>query len=138
MKFMCYKCKQSLAKNPSRALAAWSKFMIRAREEQAGKQYNEAVITYGNAMDVAQITFENAPISESEVDRYIRTVVEFVYAVRQCDGSYDLTLLVNRVQKILERGLYPANVKLLLKPVQDVASAPLCQVDRWMAKIRFH
>lgn len=128
---MCAKHRKKLIEAPESAIVIWYRLMSLARHQAKTQEWQKSVISYGNALDTAQIIFENDPASH-EVSRYIRTASELAYTIRQCNYPCDLQVVVAVVKNNLERSLYPANIQLLLRPLTDIAYSPISEVNRWM------
>ncbi len=131
MNFMCCRHRLELSENPEKAIAVWSRLLMQAKLKFAKGNFREAAIACGNALDCAEITFEDNPVS-GEVNRYLRTAVELIYIIRRGNDILNTEMLLNHVEETLQENLYPADVKLLTKPLQDVTYLPLDRVSNWM------
>jgi hypothetical protein len=134
MNFMCKKHRDKLSEDPKSATELWCRLMYLARRQAKTNERRKSVISYGNALDAAQIIFQSDPTSP-EVNRYIGTASELVYIIRQCDYPCDIQGLVVTVTSNLKKSLYPANVQLLLRPLTEIAYSPLSEVDQWMQAV---
>ena len=132
MNFMCPKHRAHLSKDPKEALIVWHRLINLARYQADHYHWQQSIMFYGNALEAAEIAFAKAPASLA-VNRYMRTASELIYVMRLCDYGCSLELLVNTVKDKLEKNLYPANIQLLLRPLNDVAYSPLAEVHRWMS-----
>ena len=131
MNFMCKKHFEKLSEDPKAATALWSSLMFVARHQAKTQKWQKSIISYGNALDAAQVVFENDPTSP-EVNRYIRTASELTFTIRQCDYPIDIQRVVAVVTNNLKKSLYPANVQLLLRPLNEIAYSPLSEVTQWV------
>lgn len=132
--YMCSKHRSELERDPKLALQAWFRMINTARYFTNNHHWVNAIKLYGNALDCAEIIFLEKPDSDA-VNRFIRTAVEFLYVLRVTGQTQDIKILVNSITHKLEKGLYPANVQLLMRPVHDTVSAPLKDVGRWVAAL---
>lgn len=128
---MCQQHKNQIAQHPESAVSAWLELMARARSLMDMREWQLSIIAYGNALGVAEVIFANNPNS-FEVNRYIRTAVEFIYILRASQHSANINELVESMSDCLQKQLYPAHIELLLRPIKDIAYQPLPQMDRWM------
>lgn len=126
MNFMCKKHFSEISKDPERAALVWLRCIKSARNEAARRNWHQAVIYFGNALDAAQITFAHNPTSD-EIKRYIKTASELTYTSRVCSYSIDLERLVEAVKDKIATCLYPANIDLLIKPLTDIAYSPFSE-----------
>lgn len=132
MHFICKKHRYALENNLEYAVITWSKLFRIARKQADNMEWHKAATSYGNALDVAEIIFSSSPQSTA-VNRYIRTAVEFVYALRQDpEINYNILSISDFIKKNLEKNLYPANVDLLIKPLMDTVNAPIKNVHQWI------
>jgi len=134
MNFMCEKHRDKLSGNPKAATALWYRLMFLARHQAKTQEWQKSIISYGNALDAAQVIFESDPTSP-EVSRYIRTASELAYTMRKCNYPFDIKRVVAEVTDNLKKNLYPANVQLLLSPLTDIAYSPLQEVHQWMKAV---
>ncbi len=134
MNFMCKKHREELSKDPKDASGLSNKLMYLARHQAKAKEWQKSIISYGNALDAAQVIFESDPTS-SEVNRYIGTASELVYIIRQCDYPCDVQNIVAVVKNNLKNSLHPANVQLLLRPLTQISYSPLSEVSQWMKAV---
>ena len=128
---MCKKHREQLSDDPKAATALWSSLMFVARHQANTKAWGKSIISYGNALDAAQVVFERDPRSP-EVSRYIRTASELAFTIRQCNHPIDIQRIVAVVTDNLEKSLYPASVQLLLHPLTEIAYCPLSEVNQWV------
>lgn len=128
---MCEKHREKLSEDPKNAVMMWSKLINLARHQAAHGQWHKCINSYGNAFDAAEIIFES-DVPSTAVNRYIRTACEFAYAIRQCNYPCDLSLFAALIKRKLEKNLYPASILFLIRPLKDIISAPMDEVDRWM------
>jgi hypothetical protein len=131
MKFICKKHREQLSEDPKATTVLWSSLMFLARHQAKAQEWHKSVISYGNALDAAQVVFESDPTSP-EVNRYIRTASELTYTIRQCDYPCDVKLVVAMVTSNLKKSFYPANVQLLLRPLNEIAYSPLSELKQWV------
>jgi hypothetical protein len=131
MRFMCQKHKNQLADHPESAIIAWFQLMAAARSHTDMREWQSSINAYGNALDVAEVIFASDP-SSLEVNRYIRTAIEFIYTIRSSHYPADIDDLVESITGCLQKQLYPAHIELLLRPINDIAFKPLPQIERWM------
>ena len=131
---MCEKYRNQLSEDPKAATFLWGRLMLLARHQAGTQEWQNSVVSYGNALDAAQVIFEDDPTSP-EVTRYIGTASELVYTIRQCDYPCDIQIVVAVVKNNLKNSLHPANVQLLLRPLTDIAYSPLSEVKQWMKAV---
>lgn len=129
--FMCKKHRTQLEESPQTAAVIWMRLVNLARQQASGCQWQNAIKSYGNALEAAEIIFADTPESDA-INRYIKTGAEFIYVLRQYDPRYSTKSVMQSIKKSLENGLYPADVSLLIKPLRDVSYAPIEQVQQWM------
>ena len=131
MQFMCKKHRSELEEDPKSGVVIWLRLINLARYQTSCFQWDNAIKSYGNALEAAEVIFMDDPTSTA-VNRYLRTAIEFIYTIRQCDHRCDMQFVTATIKNKLQAGLHPANVDLLLKPVTDIADAPMREVRRWM------
>jgi hypothetical protein len=127
IRFLCPKHRQELLDNPAYAQAIWVRLLSSARHKLDQGNWDNAALVYGNAFETAEILFEQSDCFY-EVNRYLQSAIEFAYALRHCSYAADLGLLVAIVKQQLGDKLYPAQIKLLLKPLTDMAFSPLSEI----------
>lgn len=131
MHFVCQKHKNELADNPRAAINSWLQLMATARYNKNIRQWKLSINAYGNALDVAEVLFASDP-SSLEVNRYIRTAIEFIYILRSSEHPAKIKEVVEFIAGCLQKQLYPAHIELLLRPINDIAYKPLPLIDKWM------
>lgn len=129
--FLCGKHKQNLEKNPEQAVIIWKRLILTARKKSIAAQWQEAIVLYGNALEVASIIFTCNP-NKYEVNRFIRTSIELIYALRRCEYFCDYSLLITTLQKTLQETLPKSYSDGLLQPMIDIAFSSMNDVTRWM------
>jgi hypothetical protein len=129
--FLCNKYKERLTNDPEQALTAWIKLINSGRQKAMKQDWQEAVILYGYAFEVAQLIFLGSP-EKTETKRYIRTAVEFMFSLRHSDYPADYNLLIMAIRGCLETTLSPDGAKKSVEPLMDIAFSPICEVSRWM------
>ena len=125
------KYRAKLSSNPEAAIVIWRRLIDLARQQQARDQWQKAIVCYGHALDTARFMFADNPDADS-LNRYIRSACELAYRIRQCDPLCDLQLIIAGVNNTVEKYLYPVSTQLLLRPLLDIAFAPLVEVHCWM------
>lgn len=134
IQFMHKNHRGQLEENPCSAIIIWTRLIHLARHQASEFQWHLAIKSYGNALETAEIILSDVPAPDA-VNRYVRTAMELIYTLRQCNDDYDAKGIVTVIKKKVGNILYPAKVDLLIKPLTDVASAPLSDVDGWMKKL---
>ncbi len=125
--FLCPKHRQQLLGNPYYAQVIWMRLLSNARHKINQGDWNSAALVYGSAFETAEILFKQSGCFY-EVNRYLQSAIEFAYALRHCSYDADLGLLIAMVKLHLGDKLYPAQIKLLLKPLTDMAFSPLSEI----------
>jgi hypothetical protein len=132
IKFICKKHQRQLEEKPELAFSAWIKLISLARQQLHDQKWEKAVLSYGNAHDIAAIILNHKAQAEA-INGYIRTAIEFIYALRQDQNTHhDINDITRHIKKNLTEKLYPANIELLFKPVSDMAHTPLHHIHQWI------
>ncbi|MFT6390035.1 MAG: hypothetical protein ACJAUP_003435 [Cellvibrionaceae bacterium] len=127
IRFLCPKHRQKLLDNPEYAQTILVRLLSNARHKLDQGSWDNAALVYGSAFETAEILFEQSDCFY-EVNRYLQSAIEFAYALRHCSYEADLGMLVALIEEKLNEKLYPAQIKLLLKPLRDMAFSPLSEI----------
>ena len=133
MGFLCTNHRQHIKENPQRAHQSWNKTLFAARQLVKESRWNQAVIFYGNALEISEIMLTQESCIKSQ-ECYLRTAVELMHALRNSEHEYDSLALFQMVLNRLEKERENFNCHEQLRPLKDVAFEPLSDVNRWMVQ----
>jgi hypothetical protein len=133
MGFLCTTHRENIKQNPQRAHNSWNKTLSAARQLVKENRWDQAVIFYGNALEISEIMLTQESCSMTQ-ERYLRTAVELMHALRNSHHEYDSNALFQMVLNRLEKEEDNFNCQAQLRPLKDVAFEPLTDVNRWMTQ----
>ncbi len=131
MGFLCANHREYITNDPHRAQVSWNKTLYTARKLVNETRWDEAVIYYGNALEISDIMMSQELTSASQ-ERYLRTAVELMHALRNSHHQYNALAFFQMILDRLEQDIEQFNSQKQLKPLKDVAFEPLPEVNRWM------
>lgn len=113
-------------------MRSWNLAFTQARKKVASSLWEDAALKYQDALEAAEALMANHHDIMAAVKRYIRTAVEFAYALRMSHHVCDFSALVAIVKACLQNERLMTPVGCLLEPLEDVVSSPLGDVKHWM------
>lgn len=129
--FLCPKHKQAFINKPAYAEIIWTRLINEAQNQVGLYQWNKAVIIYGNAFEISDLLLKESN-DNNAIKRYLRTAIEFAYVLRKCSYTSDVSILVTFVSETLTQHLYPADNKLILQPLNNIAFSTLHEPKNWI------
>ena len=69
------------------------------------------------------------------VDRYLRSALEYAYALRKEQASVNFHLLVCHVENHIQDIKHTLSVPMLMKPLEEVIHMPINLADFWMVSL---
>jgi|GEM_PF-6874401 len=127
--FLCPKHKKRFMENLDQAALAWPRFIKTARKKLVEQQWKQSVIYYGNAFETADILFSYSEKAD-EINRYIETAIELIYALRHSHYVVNFDYLINEVNDTIQQRPLSTHPKFVIKPLKDIAFSPLEIVER--------
>lgn len=131
MSFLCQQHRSQLCEDVNRAESSWHRTMARARFSVQHQAWDKAVMHYGNSLDISDILVSHHGVPDG-VDRYVRTAVEMMHAVRNSrywqDTQAFYEMIMNRMKAFEQLSIDDRR----LTPFRDVTFKPLDQVNTWM------
>ena len=95
--FLCNHHRQMLLQDPQEARRFWAEAVLMARDKVQEANWQKALVTFGNAMEVATILLHRDSNRSRAETRFARTAVEFGTLLRgrgfQCDANILLQLV---------------------------------------------
>jgi len=135
MKFLCDNCRASMIGSPKHLDAFWTRAITDARKHTQANQFDNAIMYYGNALDASELLLSNSAFCQLSMDKYIRTGMELLFALRKGGYLNDLDPFIDRVRKCLSKKALSLDIEWYLQPLRDVADNPICAVDIWMSTL---
>ncbi|MBX2807110.1 MAG: hypothetical protein KTR20_00630 [Cellvibrionaceae bacterium] len=126
IRFLCADHRQLLIEQPAYADGLWSKLITAARQKTTEHKWDVAALIYGNAFETAEILIKQEHTTTT-VQCYLRTAIEFTYALRRCSYSANIALLLAAIKAQLAESFYPNRMNLLINTLHTIAFAPLRQ-----------
>ena len=119
--------------NPECPMHTWQASLSQARRLLHKHSWQEAAMEYRFAFEAAEQIIGKQENPIDNVKRYIRTAMEFAYALRMGCFPCDLQALVALVKFRLEEEKWLcAPIGHLIGPLEDVSFSPKPEVSRWM------
>lgn len=134
--FLCPKHKQAFKDKPEYAEMIWTRLMNEAQHQVSLLEWNKAVVIYGNAFEISDILLKESD-DNNAIKRYLRTAIEFTYVLRKCSYSKDVSTLVSFVTETLTQHLYPAECRLILQPLNNIAFSTLHEPQQWSNILKY-
>ena len=129
--FLCPKHRQVFIDTPEYAEVIWTRLINEAQNQIGLYEWNKAVIIYGNAFEICDILLKKSN-DNNAIKRYLDTAIEFCYALRKCSYTSDVSILISFVSETLNHHLNPAECKLILRPLNNIASSALPKPKHWI------
>ena len=136
---LCNKHREYALQSPEIAKTMWCRLLEIGRAKMSVGQWDDAVGLYGSAFETADILLQGELSSAEDVDRYINTALEFVYALRKSSFEFNRPCLLSAIRTRLE---HEANYHELSRPLECIVSqlidliyAKITQVDECMAQL---
>lgn len=130
--FLCSQHRNQMTQDPQRALFTWNRLQGLASRHMDGGEWENAVTTYGLAFETAEILLSTGACKQHDVDRYLRSALDFIYTLRKSAYTADFEALFDKIKHRLENEVFLASIEHALKPLMDIAYSPVSEVDRWM------
>jgi hypothetical protein len=134
MKYLCNSHRDEFTNNPQHAARAWKNIIEQARELFHMKEWERATIIYGNAFEISELLLTSDPTQYS-VDRYLRSALEFVYALRKKNTKVNLAALIFHVETSIKGISHSMATPQLMQPLEEVINLPINLVDFWMLSL---
>ncbi|EAR09016.1 hypothetical protein [Reinekea blandensis] len=135
MKFVCDDCHQMLLKSEEHRQRFFAQAIDRARRLVSTRQYDSALLYYGNALDAADIALDKTAPEQNDIDHYIRTGMEMLFALRKAGFFSDLAPFIEQAERRLKQLSTVDNVGWLVRPLKDIAEHPICVVEFWLSSL---
>lgn len=135
MKFICGQCESALVNDPMLLYEFWQNAIDQGRIHINAHQFDNAILFYGNAFEASELMLPSTTFSRQAIDRFIRTGMEFLFALRKGGFLNDLDALIATVEQSLKSTRLPKTVAWYIQPLKDVADKPMCAVEVWMQSI---
>lgn len=134
-RFLCAQHRHYMEQNPESAKRFWGEAVLAAREQSARLHWQQALTTYGNALEVATILLHRDEDRKRAELRYSRTAVEFIYALRRVDRRCDANLLLQIASCELEAVSLVVPKNELLEPLIEALACDRHDVSDWMNRL---
>lgn len=134
--FLCPKHKQAFVNEPKYAEEIWTRLMNEAQNQVGLYEWSKAVIIYGNAFEISDILLKESN-DNNAIKRYLRSAIEFSYVLRKCSYTSDVSILYSFVSTTLKQHLYPADCKLILQPLNNIAFSTLHEPKHWINILKY-
>lgn len=135
MRFLCEGCCAQLSSCPEKAKDFWNRTWNKGSAYRCSAQWERAVVAYGNSLDAAQIILRQSKVPVEDLERYLRTAQELIYAMRKGGYYGDIDSFLTDVSETIETITLPRPKGWYLRSVQAVADNPICAVDAWMKSL---
>ena len=134
MKYLCDLHRGEFVNNPQQAIQAWQVVIQQARALFHAKDWERASVAYGNAFEISELLLSCSG-SAFSVDRYLRSALEYAYALRKEQASVNFHLLVCHVENHIQGIKHTLSVPMLIKPLEEVILMPINLADFWMVSL---
>ncbi|MBU2887095.1 hypothetical protein KO507_15100 [Gilvimarinus agarilyticus] len=108
------------------------RLQTKARKHLQAQQWGLAVKDYATALEVADTMLQAPHTQKFAIERYLRTALELIYAMRKYKPNTDLGELIETVKQRLQPLLAPVPAEVVIAPLIDVAFSPIDDVDDWI------
>jgi hypothetical protein len=134
MKYLCNNHRNEFANNPQQAARAWKGIIEQARELFHMREWEKATIVYGNAFEISELLL-TSDRTQYSVDRYLRSALELVYALRKKDTEVNLAAFILHVEMSIKGIPHSMALPQLMRPLEEVSKMPINLVDFWMLSL---
>ncbi len=107
---------------------------MRARSLFHLQHWDQAVVIYGNAFEISEILLTNSQ-SKFSIDRYLRTALEFAYAMRKSQTPCNLESFLRHVKKQIALTKTTTDLSYLIQPIEEVINLPIHMADHWLTAL---
>ena len=132
MKFLCAHHRQMYQQNAHHAFNFWVKALGMARIRVGEKNWPAASVMYGHAYEVAQIMLSSEANTEKSLGRFLSTAIEFGYSLRKNNCADELANLIACVEEELRCYASAGELKLLLRPLNELTDKSETELDEWI------
>ncbi len=134
MRYLCNSHRAQFINDPHHAAQSWQLIMLQAREIFHLQDWQKAAIVYGNAFEISELLLVSHPTAFS-VDRYLRTALEFAYALRKNQTDTNLNALIPHITENIQNIKHSMAMSFLIQPVEEVINLPIHLSDHWMQSL---
>ena len=134
MRYLCNDHRREFTRNPQQAAQSWQEIIMRARDLFYLEYWDQAVVIYGNAFEISEILLTNSQ-TQFSIDRYLRTALEFAYALRKSQTPCNLKAFLPHVKKQLSLTKTTAHLPQLIQPIEEVINLPIHMADHWLTAL---
>ncbi len=134
MRYLCKDHRKEFSRNPKQAAQSWQEIIMRARTLFHLEHWEQAVVIYGNAFEIAEILLTNSQ-TQFSTDRYLRSALEFAYVLRKSQTPCNLKAFLPHVKKQLSLSKTTADVPHLTQPIDEVINLPIHMADHWLSAL---
>ncbi len=134
MRYLCKDHRKEFSRNPKQAAQSWQEIIMRARSLFHLQHWDQAVVIYGNAFEISEILLTNSQTKFS-IDRYLRTALEFAYALRKSQTPCNLEAFLPHVKKQMALTKTCDNLSYLIQPIEEVINLPIHMADHWLTAL---
>ena len=120
MRFLCERHRHWLSQNPGELLPGWLRTLIEGRAAAAERNFEKAILYFGNALDMADIMMSHAATLDAQ-QRYIDTATELMQALTLGRDSAVCERLFGAVLSRLEREKARNFLPESLRALRDMA-----------------
>lgn len=115
-----------------RAVIHWHSTLQAARTQLFSQQWSLALPQYQNAYRMAEQLLRDSLCKNCAMKGYSRTLIELAYVLRKSHQHQQLPIIIAMAKESLETGLSPGLANELSTIVDDIANAPIVQIDAWI------
>jgi len=134
MRYLCKDHRKEFSRNPKQAAQSWQEIIMRARSLFHLQHWDQAVVIYGNAFEISEILLTNSQTKFS-IDRYLRTALEFAYALRKSQTPCNLEAFLPHVKKQMALTKTRDDLSYLIQPIEEVINLPIHMADHWLTAL---
>ncbi len=111
------------------------RLQTKARKHLQARQWGLAVKDYATALEVADTMLKDPVTQKFAIERYLRSALELIYAMRKYKPDTDISELIETVKQRLQPLFAPLQAEVVIAPLIDVAFSPISDVDEWISML---
>lgn len=134
-RFLCSHHRQMLESDTDTAKRFWGETVLAAREQVTLLNWQQALVTYGNAWEASTLLLHRDPDRRRAELRYSRTVAEFIYAMRRIQRRCDANVLFQLASCELESLPLKGIKQDLMEPMVEALACDYQEVAQWMSEL---
>ena len=134
---LCAHHKKQWERFPQSAAYYWQHTLEHARAKAQARHWHEAIGTYGHAYECARWLAKTTQ-QYSAVQTLMYSALELIYAIRKSDATISVKAIQSLTQRTLKSTPFSkdlAFVEKQMRPIDDIATAPIKCADQWVNTI---